>query len=390
MLQNLTAAHCLRALGALACAFLLVSCGGGGDNRVELPKAGVPLFTSATGTIVLETGASATHTVGGGGSGASATAYSAFSNNTAVASATIEGNKLSIKGLAAGSASISVRDSSGSGETVVIPVTVAGAATGNPGTPTTPGTTIPFYSSAQASLTIEVGETPSYLIAGGAGAYYVSTDNARVARATVTGNTLRLQALAPGNATIAAVDSVGARLAIAVIVPGATTPGTASALYTTAQNAITVAQGSSTSFAVSGGVGPYVITTDNTAIATATVAGNTMTIKAVGFGKANVRLSDADNSSTTISVNVGTATMLYTTAPDSVTIKMGESPSYTILGGVAPYVATSSAAGTATVTLAGNVMTIKGIADGSANVNVLDTAGNVITVSVTVPEPPQP
>lgn len=368
----------LRKPAVLACVLALAGCGGGGGEKyVALPLTGVALYTTATGPITMERGSSLSYTVGGGGAGASITSYSASSNNPAVATGTIAGSKLTIQALAAGSVNISVMDSSGSGQIVTIPVTVTVA-----DTPTVPARE--FYTTAQSAVTIQAGQRPSYQVGGGTGPYLVTTSNAGVALASIVDNKLTITALTSGSAAIVASDATGAKLNIAVTVPGQTT-GTA--LYTTAQSAITVAAGSSTTFVTAGGTGPYVATSDDTAIATASMAGHILTIGAVKLGNATIRVSDAANASTTISVKVGASSMLYTTAPTSVTILPGASPSYTILGGVAPYVATSSAAAYASVTLDGNVMTITGKVPGEASILVLDSAGSAVTIAVSVPTP---
>jgi uncharacterized protein YjdB len=380
----------VRAAAMLACALALSACGGT-QGAVAVPKAGVPLFTSAAGTVTLAVGASVTLTVGGGGGGATSTLYSATSNTPAIATASISGDKLTIKAVAAGSANITVIDSSGSGQTVVVPVTVSA------GTPAGPGAPPALYSTAQATLFINAGASPVYLIGGGSGPYLATTNNASVATASVSGNTLTINGVASGSATIAAFDATGKSLEFAVTVSAGTaaTPAAPPALYSTAQATLFIKAGASPAYLIFGGSGPYLATTNNASVATASISGNTLTINGVASGSATIAAFDASGKSlqfaVTVSADTPTAPVtppaLYSTAQATLFINAGASPAYLIGGGSGPYLAATNNASVATASVSGNTLTINGVSSGSATIAAFDATGKSLQFAVTVPGP---
>jgi len=445
-----------RAAGTTLIAIAMVGCGGGGGGDVPLTKTGVPLYTTASPTVGIVAGSSSSFTMGGGGGGAATTTYSATSNNTAVATVTVSGSKLVINGIANGTATVMVMDSSGSGNSVSITVNVGGGVN---------GTTTALYTTAQTAITMAANISSSYLIAGGTGPYTVTTSNAQIATASIAGNTLQINSVGSGTATIAAFDTTGTSVKVTVTVSGqssanlyTTAPstltvapgmtsysytiaggtgpyvanssnpavasalvlgntltvtgisagtasiyiydavgantmvaltvgtGTASntALFTTSMGAVTIASGANATYIVGGGKPPYTITSNNTAIATATIAGNTLTINGVGPGIATIYIVDSINTSISTAVTVGSALGLFTTAPNAVTIAAGSSPSYAIHGGVAPYTATSSNTAVATVALSGTTYTVTGVTAGTATIALVDSSGAYVSLSVTV------
>ena len=83
-------------------------------------------------------------------------------------------------------------------------------------------------------------------------------------------------------------------------------------------------------------------------------------------------------------------TALFTTAPASLNLAGGAtSPSYTISGGIEPYVASSDTPSSVGVSLSGSSFTITATAgtSGTGSVTIVDSAGTKVTVSVTVPSP---
>lgn len=80
----------------------------------------------------------------------------------------------------------------------------------------------------------------------------------------------------------------------------------------------------------------------------------------------------------------GTATALSTSAPSALSLVRGTTQSYTILGGRAPYVATSSNVSIAQATIIGNGFDLMATAPGAVTVDVRDAAGKVVSITVTV------
>jgi hypothetical protein len=333
-------------------------------------SAKTALYTTAQGAVTTQPNAVSTYSVAGG-----TAPYIASSSNTAVASATINGNTLTISSGTSGAANLGIYDAVGA--IVNVSVTVSS------------GPVSALYTTTPSPLAIAVGQTSAnYTVAGGTAPYTVTTDNSSIATGTVTGGNLQISGVTNGAANLSVFDSVGAvsRLLVNVGTNGKVTP-----LYTTAQGAINVAANTSTAFTVAGGTGPYVATTSDASVSTASVSGSTLTINGVGTGgtgTATISIIDAAQTRITVAVTVGSATSLYTTSPSAVTIVAGASPTYEIRGGVAPYVATSSAAANVTTSIAsGNLLTINGLSSGGTtpfNVVVTDSVGKTVTIAVTV------
>ena len=76
---------------------------------------------------------------------------------------------------------------------------------------------------------------------------------------------------------------------------------------------------------------------------------------------------------------------LFWSAPSAVTVAIGASPTYTIGGGVAPYLVSSSSAGVATASVSGTTLTINGVSQGSALITVTDSTGSSsLSTTVTI------
>jgi hypothetical protein len=322
------------------------------------------VFTTAPPSITVAIGSSPVYTVGGGTS-----PYTVTSSNTAVATASISGTSLTVNGLAAGSASILVRDSAGSVVTVAVTVPPVG--------------TLPLFTTAPPSVTIAMGSSTSYTIGGGTSPYTATSSNTAVAIVSVTGESLTVQGVVAGNANIVVRDSAGQSVTVGVIVP----PANNVPLFTSAPSSITVAMGASPSYTVGGGTSPYTATSSNTAVAVVSVTGTTLTVQGVVAGGASILIRDSAGATVNVAVTVPPANTvpLFTSAPSSITVAMGSSQSYTVGGGTNPYTATSSNTSVATVSVSGTTLTVQGVGAGNASILIRDSAGASVNVAVTVP-----
>lgn len=321
------------------------------------------LFTSAPAALVVGIGTSSpTFTIGGGSQ-----IYTVSSSNTQIATVGINGNKFTISGVAAGTASVDVKDSNG--KLVTIAVTVGSGAK--------------FYTTAPPSITLTANGTGTYVLGGGSAPYTATSSNTAVVTAAVSGNNLTLTGVASGTASVILRDAAGDVLPAINVTLGS---GNVNAIFTTAPGTVTIAVGASPAYQIGGGIGPYSISSSNTGIATATLTGSNFTITGVATGSANIVVKDAAGIPVTIIVNVGAGGVvpLYTSAPGTITLAPGAAPTYVIGGGASPYSASSSDIKVATVAVAGNVMTITGVAAGSATVRVVDNLGIPLTITVNV------
>ncbi|MBC3907595.1 MULTISPECIES: beta strand repeat-containing protein [Undibacterium] len=329
--------------------------------------SGADFYTTAPLDLTLTANGSGTYVLGGGSA-----PYTATSSNTSVVTASASGNSLTLTGVGSGKAVVVLRDAAG--KIINVNVTLGS------------GTVNALFTTAPAAVTVAVGSSPAYQIGGGTAPYSVSSSNTAIATATLTGSTFTITALATGTANIVVKDAAGVPVTIVVSVgTGATV-----ALYTSAPNIVTIAPASAPTYIIGGGTAPYAATSSNTSVATVAVTGSTMTITGVAPGTATVRLVDSVGAPVTITVNVisGTNSTL-SVAPSSISGFVGDAVTIRVDGGSAPYTATSSIPGNATITsgatltAAGNV-TVFLARVGTANIVVTDAQGTVSSVAVTV------
>lgn len=322
------------------------------------------LYMTAPSTINSNPGAASTYLIGGG-----TAPYIVSSSNPSVAMAGVSGSTLTITGLAAGTAQISVFDASG--KSVSTSVTVgSGAATA-------------LFTTAPGAVSTALGTTLNYAISGGTAPYAASSSSPSVATVAIDadGRHFTINGVAGGTANVIVRDGAGATVSLAVTV------GSTNALFTTAPSSITIAVGGTpVAYTIGGGTAPYSATSSNVSVATTTgSSGTALVINGVAGGVATVVVHDAVNATVSLTVNVGSANALFTTAPSAVTLTVGTAPTYSVGGGTAPYTVASSNTSAAVANMVGsNTLSVAGVAIGSAQVVVFDSTGKSVTVSVTV------
>jgi hypothetical protein len=257
-----------------------------------------------------------------------------------------------------------------------------GGGGGSAGT-TSGGTVVvtPLSTTAPSSLRLSPLASANYTIAGGVPSYSVSSTDARVASASLSGGNLSINALAVGNVTITVKDSTGKFIEIPVVV------GSLISLYTTAPSSFTIAKDTQRSFTVSGGVPGYSVESVDTRIVVATLTGSSLNIRGVAVGSANVLIRDTVNSQLiTLNVTVGgdSPIGLFTSAPGALIVSKDSQTNYSVGGGVAGYTAESSDRRIATATLSGNNMLISAVALGVTTITIRDSAGTTLNVVLTV------
>jgi hypothetical protein len=351
---------------------ILIRDSAGGTVNVSVSVAvasSLPLYTTAPPSLTLgigPVGADQPYLVGGGTG-----PYTATSDNSNVAAVSLQGVNLTITGLTAGTASIFVRDSAGT--IVTLRVTVVGAAI------------VPLFTTAPPSVTIAISSTQTYGVGGGTGPYTATSSNASVADVSLVGNSLKVTGITAGSANVVIRDSQGATVNVAVTVPAAST---VAVVHNGTANGVTIAIGSTQTYGVGGGTGPYTATSSNASVAVVSLVGNSLTVTGITAGAANVVIRDSQGATVNVAVTVPAASTvaLSTTAPPTgVTIAIGSTQTYAVRGGTGPYTATSSNASVAFASLVGNSLTVTGITAGSANVVISDSQGATVNVAVTVP-----
>ena len=292
--------------------------------------------------------------------------YAVSANNAAVVAIATSAGGFTANLLKAGQTTVSVIDARGQIQTVALTVAPA------PATPL-------FVSSAPA-LTLAVGAAQAYTVGGGTPGYSVSSSNTAVVTASLSGTTLTLNALSTGTATVVVRDAAGVTQSVTV------TAGPAVALFTTAPAAITVAPTSTQSYTVGGGVAPYTVTSSNTAVVTALVAGSTVSVTGVGSGTATLSIRDSLGVAVPVAVTVSSsAAQALTVAPTAVAGSVGDSLSIAMFGGDAPYsVVPTNPLVAAVASQTANRFVLNLLRSGATNVVVADARGQVQVVAVTV------
>ena len=336
----------------------------GGTKKVEVTVgSGVDLFTTAPSTVVIGVGStSATYQIGGG---SEVYALASSDRNVATVIQTTP-RSFAVVGQTGGRAVVTVTDSLG--KAVKIDIVV--------------GSLVDLYTTAPSLVTVAVGSTSAvYSIGGGSQIYAVTTSDKRIATVgQTTSNEFIITGQTGGKAVVTIKDTNGKEIKIDVVV------GTVDALYSTAAADITVEVGGANSYKVGGGTTLYSVGSSNTAVARATITGNDLVITGVSVGKATIVVRDSTTGNLSINVTVGggTPTPLFTSALSDIVVAPNTSPTFTIGGGRAPYQASSSNTSIVTASVASSTLTLNGLAIGSAKVIVMDAAGIIVPINVTV------
>lgn len=334
------------------------------DVVVGSPNA---LFTSAGPDISVAVGGVQTFLVGGG-----STPYAVSSNNTGIATASVSGTTLTIRGVVAGSAIVTVSEATGTSTKINVTV----------GSPPSA-----LFTTAAAALTLSLNETSVYTIGGGIQPYVVSSNNTSSVNASIVGNRLTISGTAtPGVAQVIVTDAAGKVVPIAVTVSN----GPAIALFTSAPGAVTVSPGASPTYSVGGGSGPYSATSSNVSVATASVSGTTLTISGVAAGSANVVIRDAVGATAQVTVTTAAvAVPPLAVLPSAASGNAGDTLVFTLTGGTPSYKVTINNPSVAsiapvTVTNSGGTFTAVLLNAGTTTISILDGAGQTQTVTLTV------
>lgn len=348
----------IRAVLAMTTFALLSACGGGGGSPGN--TSGAALFTTAAEKITIAPSEVQTYSIGGGVGGYTAT------SSSGAASVGVSGKTLTITGGGGGTAMITVTDASGA--KVSIEATV--------------GTGIDLYTTAPSVVSVSVGGTSAvYRIGGGSQVYFVTTSDKRIADVGQTNSReFVITGKAGGKVVVTVKDSLGKEVKMDVVV------GTVDALYSTAATDVTVEVGGANSYKVGGGTTIYFADSSNIAVAEAKITGNDLVITGKTTGKATVIVRDSTNGNLKIEVTVGTGipTKLFTTALPNIVIAPATAPKFTIGGGRAPYLVSSSNVTVLTASVSGTTLTLNGLIKGNAEAVVTDAAGDTVKITVIV------
>ena len=231
--------------------------------------------------------------------------------------------------------------------------------------------------------------------------YTAASSDTAVLTATVSGSVVTLNGVAAGTATVTvtATNAAGSATQSFAVTVNAAAPQAAGALP-----AQTLTAGGTASVdvagAFNGAVDTYSAASSDTAAVTATVSGSVLTLTGVAQGRAIVTVTAANtvgSASQTIAVTVNPPAPRATGALAARTLTAGDSATVDAAGAftdtVDSYAVTSSNGAVLDVALAGSVITLTGVAAGTATVIVVaaNAGGSATqTIAVTVTLPPAP
>ena len=332
-----------------------------------------------------------------------ALSYDAVSSNTAVATASVSRATVNITGVSAGAVVITVTasDPAGSATQQQISVTVERANQAPAAVGTVPARTM----TAGETATVDVA--PFFNDPDGDALTYVAvTSNAAVASVSVAGSTLTVVAVAEGSATVTvtARDPGGLEATQSAGVTVERANQAPAAVGTVPARTMTVGETATVDVAPffndpDGDALTYVAVTSNAAVASVSVAGSTLTVVAVAEGSATVTVTARDPGGLEATQSAGVTVARANQAPVAVgaiparTMRAGERANIDVAlffndpdGDALTHTALTSNAAVAGVSLSGTIMTVVGVAEGSATVTVTarDPGGLEATQSANV------
>ena len=246
------------------------------------------LFSSAPPAVTIAIGAAPIYTVGGGTPG-----YTATSSNTNVAAVSLNGGNLTVTGVAAGSASVVIRDAAGA--VLTIAVTIGGG-------------TLTVNPSAATAL---IGDVLRAKVTGGRAPYTAVVSNAAVADASISSDGFLTVIVKQQASAVPILISDADGLSTSFTVTS--TPGQAAILLSPTSLTISELSTDPITFKVYGASGSVTAFSSDTSLLQATASGNTVTVTTGSKGNRCV----TGDKTVTISVVDSTSAL----ATSSITIK---------------------------------------------------------------------
>ena len=205
--------------------------------------------------------------------------YEVVSNNTDIVEASLIGNVITLIAVAAGEATVTVKDVL-TLRTIDIPVNVSNGA----------------IKLSANELSLAAGEEGTVDITSGSGNYSVQSSDMSVAYASLEGSTVYVTGVGGGTATVTVTDTESG-LTQTIDVSVEYFPLTLSA------TSLTLYVGNQSTVNITSGNGSFIVRSSDTGIATVTLSGFSVNVTAVGEGTATVTVTDIRSGQTaTISV----------------------------------------------------------------------------------------
>jgi hypothetical protein len=333
---------------------------------ITVPGSGSSLLTFSQNNISIPYGQTSYITVGGG----TGSYYISSNSNASVIAASISGSVVSLYANgSSGSASITVCSSNMSTCGVI---NASASSSSNSSA----------LSFSQTNPTVAPGQTAVVTVSGGSGTYYVSSNsNPASVQANLVGSTLTIYGNSTGSGSLTICSSSGGCgvLTVTVAVPGTTS-------ITLSQTSLTVSTGQTLNTYITGVGGYYISTNSSPSVATASISGNYVAVTGYAAGTTNITVCQTGGQCAILYVTVTGSTGTVSGAPSLTHIlSVGQGINLLLSGGLSPYSLSSNSGSVFTSKITnGNVLTIAGVAAGTASVNICSSSGACITLTVTV------
>lgn len=289
--------------------------------------------------------------------------YGATSADNKVATATVEGTKVKIKGIGEGQTKVTIVDQKNQKKVFTVNVK---------------DVIVDLTVDRESPIALIKGQSVEVNITSGNGGYEAKSSDAKVAKATITDNKVKIEALAIGESVVTITDKKGKKVELTVNVDETVelTLDPKGPLNLIAEDKIEVT--------IASGNGEYVVKSSNDKIVKATLEGSKIIIEALAAGESVITVTDKKEKKAELTVNVTAIAELTIDKTSPLKLNTGESVDVTIKTGNGEYVAKSSDEKIAKVSVTGTKVKVEGIAAGTATITITDKKNKKVELTVNV------
>lgn len=298
------------------------------------------------------------------------TPYSLGYNSGNVFQASLNGNVVTLSGIAVGSSTLTVCTAGGA--CALLSVTVNASGSGTP------------MSFSQNSVSLNVGGAAAVTITGGGGYYVSNSTSQNIASVQISGSIAIISALAGGSTNVSICQS-GGQCSILFISVSASSG--AASLPTFSQTSPVVSVSQTASVALSGGASNsyYITGNSNPNALLPSINGTTLTLTGQTAGSATVVVCAASNSCSPLTVTVNAvAGTPPTFNPGSLSLTVGQTQTAAISGNGGYTLSNNTNNSVATVQISGSTITVSAVSQGTSSASICQSGGQCATFSISV------
>ena len=360
-----------------SCAYLYVTVSGGSGGSLSLSQTSVSMSVGQSLTVTAYNAPAV---------------YISSNSNPSVVTSSLDVNKINLYANSAGSGTIYVCAISSSTQCAYIYVTVS-SGTGGYGNI--------YFTVSNVSLT--AGQSQTIIIYNNNnynyGSYYISSNsNSNVASASISGNSLYINALTSGTTNISVCqNNVSSCATLYVTVTGSVLGSNTNLWFSPANPNLYVGQSlaisiNSSSYAAVypyyNNTSYYISSNSNSGVASASISGTVLNLYAYQNGSTNISVCHSSLSyCSTLYVTVGGGTSggSLSVSQTNVTVGVNQNSNVTIYGSGSYYISSNSNSAVATASISGNSLNIYGRQYGTTNISICQSGySSCASVYVTV------